>query len=1011
MLVIFAACAALMSARIVPALLAVPLMALATAAVAGAGPADLTSVVVDGTVKLAPVFVTVIFGAWLSRVAIATGIAETIVSYAAEFGGDRPALLALVLSAAVALLFTSLTGLGAIIMVGSIVLPIMMTIGIPRRTAATLFMLAFALGFIFNIAQWKFYTTTFGVERAQMQPYAFVLAGIDLLALLVFTFLRFRSARGYAQWALPAEEPVRARAPALALVTPLLPIALYFWLGLNPIVAFALAALFGALTAKPRAIVATLVAAAIRGVEDVAPAVVLFMGIGMLLVATGLPSVKAALAPVVTAIAPRNAFGYVALFGLLSPLALYRGPLNPFGVGIGVYTVLAGLGILPPATLVAAVMAVVQVQNVCDPTNTQNVWVANFTGVRVDEITRFTLPFQVAVATLATLVVALFGGSLLHAQPFAPAPASAAEPAPPGLFAPASAANTIAVAPADALSLPAAQSVFSVLAARWGGYDALWLDAPPAPSDCARKPYAALAVLRVTRLDAAAVPSRIDTELELDDCAGWPVDQWHVAGDLPPAGARGALARDGLSALERMQRWTIVQPELARSLFTRGLAYLPAGGPSYFYTLFKTIDGNMRAYVRAGGPAYVAGLRTNDVVEKLDGKYWWEYGTFATQQKAYDGLPHTFVINRGKRELTIVLGAPYGATSLLSGRGDAPGVVRRDQREAVASRFRAAGRAWGGVEAGTPRTVARLAGARRVHRRVGVVEVHFAAIGHRHANEARADARQTLRALHRRGRGREVVRLVHRPTASGPAVEVALRRVHRIPNMRLDVVEPAEPGLGRGRVHSENLELVVRVARRRRARDVVAEERAVDVDGRAGAAAEIVEVDVRGRARRAWIAVVRGADLQARVVRALGRRRVEVVALGLPGGGKGQLKRRARREDIVRRGQRDVARGWGQVDAGLSSVVVEVVTGGCPLGRVELPGCRVRPLRLSDARPVRVHQARGPDGRIKGLRLRGDLVGIGGQSGRARRRDPSTDAATRTARTQSDRCNESKDVS
>ena len=29
-------------------------------------------------------------------------------------------------------------------------------------------------------------------------------------------------------------------------------------------------------------------------------------------------------------------------------------------------------------------MAVVQVQNVCDPTNTQNVWVANFTGVGVD---------------------------------------------------------------------------------------------------------------------------------------------------------------------------------------------------------------------------------------------------------------------------------------------------------------------------------------------------------------------------------------------------------------------------------------------------------------------------------------------------------------------------------------------------------------------------------------------------------------------------------------------------
>jgi len=47
---------------------------------------------------------------------------------------------------------------------------------------------------------------------------------------------------------------------------------------------------------------------------------------------------------------------------------------------IGVYTVLAGLGILPAVALVAAAMAVVQVQNACDPTKTQNGCVANCTG-------------------------------------------------------------------------------------------------------------------------------------------------------------------------------------------------------------------------------------------------------------------------------------------------------------------------------------------------------------------------------------------------------------------------------------------------------------------------------------------------------------------------------------------------------------------------------------------------------------------------------------------------------
>ena len=42
---------------------------------------------------------------------------------------------------------TSLSGLGGIIMVGSIVLPIMMTAGVPRTIAATLFLMGFALGY------------------------------------------------------------------------------------------------------------------------------------------------------------------------------------------------------------------------------------------------------------------------------------------------------------------------------------------------------------------------------------------------------------------------------------------------------------------------------------------------------------------------------------------------------------------------------------------------------------------------------------------------------------------------------------------------------------------------------------------------------------------------------------------------------------------------------------------------------------------------------------------------
>ena len=433
-----------MIARKLPALLAVPLMALATAALAGVH--DLASIVTLGAVKLAPVYATLFFGALLSRVVLSTGIAETLVTYAAEFGGDKPLVLSLLLCAVVAILFTTVTGLGAIIMIGTIVLPVMMTVGVPRATSATLFLLAFGLGYILNIAQWKFYSTIFGVDRTTFQSYAFVIFAVQAVVLIVYAVMRARATRDYATKVIPADakEAPRKRVGPLALITPVLPLVLLRGFGVDAIVGFALAALYGVLVTRPRDAVKTLVAAWIRGIEDVAPATILMIGIGMLLVAANTPQVQAAVTPLVAAVAPRSPLAYVVLFGLLSPLALYRGPLNPYGVGIGVYTVLATLHVLPAAALVAAVMAVVQVQNVCDPTNTQNVWVANFTGTGVERITRLLLPWQVGVATLAAIVVVLFGGALFGTAPFPPRVAAAATLTT-GLFAPPSAARAIAV--------------------------------------------------------------------------------------------------------------------------------------------------------------------------------------------------------------------------------------------------------------------------------------------------------------------------------------------------------------------------------------------------------------------------------------------------------------------------------------------------------------------------------------------------------------------------------------
>ncbi len=409
-ILIFLVFAALMLTRRMPAILAVPAMAMAMALVARTPFTQiLNEVMVGGARRLADAYLMVLAGAMLGRVVMQTGIAEGLIKRAAEFGGDRPLAVAITLMLAITLLFTTLTGLGAIIMVGGLTLPIMMSIGVPRKLTGVLFLLAYGLGVVFNISSWGFYKETLKLESdAMLWQFAKYLFTIDAALIALFLFYAARRMAAYGAWAArkePKEDDAAPRGvPLIALLVPILPLVLHKSLAWPVLAAFIISAIIGVLLTRPRELVQQLASAAVKGFEDVAAAVILMIGIGMLLNTTKLPAVNASLAPLVQGINFRSPFVYVAFFGLLSPLALYRGPLNLYGVGIGLYSLLSALGLLPPAALVAAVMSVVQVQTVCDPTNTHNVWIANYVGVRVEELTRATLLWKVAVCVLGLMV-------------------------------------------------------------------------------------------------------------------------------------------------------------------------------------------------------------------------------------------------------------------------------------------------------------------------------------------------------------------------------------------------------------------------------------------------------------------------------------------------------------------------------------------------------------------------------------------------------------------------------
>ena len=129
---IFIVIAALMIAKKLPTVLALPLMAILIGFAAGlplkGEEGILTNVIPQGALKLSGTYVAILFSCWLSRILYRTGVSATIIKKAAEFGGDKPFIVSLLLCAASVFLFTVLYGTGAVAMVGAIVLPINLAI-------------------------------------------------------------------------------------------------------------------------------------------------------------------------------------------------------------------------------------------------------------------------------------------------------------------------------------------------------------------------------------------------------------------------------------------------------------------------------------------------------------------------------------------------------------------------------------------------------------------------------------------------------------------------------------------------------------------------------------------------------------------------------------------------------------------------------------------------------------------------------------------------------------------
>ena len=465
--------------RKIPALLALPVMAFLIPLIGGVSLNDTLQLVIgQGALRLHRAYTVMLFGSMLSVLMQKTKVAENLIKKGAELSGDNPWIIAVMMLFLISLLFTTLGGLGAIIMVATIVLPIMTSVGIGPLTVVGVFLFGLSIGGILNAGNWAVYVDVMKLPVEEIRSFAllmFALAfmtalvyitvqlykdghdlnlkkiisyslGFIILALALFYLLNrsgfaekpavqnilsilntgFKSGIGLLLGGLFLYNVIRMfqkKSPDTgvhwsAFLSPVLPLFLILLYSMDFIAAFICGLMYALVATWKKGSLNVFIKSILEGGAVVMPALVMMLGIGMLLNAIIGPGgewnamhpdgwpVLNVLRPLMMAITPKTPLGFVLIFTLAAPLALYRGPLNVWGMGYGIAAVFLASG-MPAGAVMGLLLAVGQVQGISDPTNTHNVWLSNEMQQDVQKVLWNTLPYTWSVAVVGLIAASL----------------------------------------------------------------------------------------------------------------------------------------------------------------------------------------------------------------------------------------------------------------------------------------------------------------------------------------------------------------------------------------------------------------------------------------------------------------------------------------------------------------------------------------------------------------------------------------------------------------------------
>lgn len=356
-----------------------------------------------------PTIAIIVFGSWFGRVIVDTGIAGFIIKKTVELAGDKPLVTTLMVSIVCTLIFTSAFGVGSVMAIGMIVLPILFSLNVEKHVAVGSYLMSVAAGMYLNIGYVNQLLALFPSMAYDNVYIRFGIAAtvVHVVFMLIFIVFHYSKRKKSRAWAASPASPAAKPIPGIAAIIPFLPIfmvAIFKW---KPVPSFLLGIFLGLLLTGNMATYKMAIEKVQKTLYDGIADVGLLIGMlyGVNIFSTAAKQVSPILSELLGGVIPQATLVIVIIFIIAAPLGLFRGPLMVFGSGAATLAILQATGFFtdPFLFILFLVPPVAIVANSC-PTQSWSMWGISYAKMEAKAYIRTNFPWSWAIFAVNVLI-------------------------------------------------------------------------------------------------------------------------------------------------------------------------------------------------------------------------------------------------------------------------------------------------------------------------------------------------------------------------------------------------------------------------------------------------------------------------------------------------------------------------------------------------------------------------------------------------------------------------------